>query len=111
MSGGRALVAAALVCGLTGCAAGLPQPTSLHVAAAQTEDPSATLEDLSRGRTLYASKCSGCHALRDPSSLNTDGWRHELDEMQSKQGVHLAPQESKDILRYLDATTRVANNH
>jgi mono/diheme cytochrome c family protein len=110
MSDWRLRSAATLVFGVIACSAGLPQPTPVHVAAAQAEDPSATLEDLSRGRTLYASKCSGCHALRDPSSLSTDGWRHELDEMQTKQGVHLAPQESKDILRYLDATTRVANN-
>ena len=94
---------------LSACAAGLPEPTAAHVAAAQTEDPSVTLEDLSRGRSLYTSKCSGCHALRDPVSLTTEEWRHEVHEMQTKQGVRLAPQEYKDILRYLDATTRVAN--
>ena len=107
---GRRMPLSTLAAVLVACSAGLPQPTPVHVAAAQAQDPSATLEDLSRGRTLYASKCGGCHALRDPISLSTEDWRHELDEMQTKQGVRLAPQESKDILRYLDAATRVANN-
>jgi mono/diheme cytochrome c family protein len=111
MIGPRAKVAALFAVALAAaCSAGLPQPTPIHLAAAKAEDPSATLEDLSRGRSLYASKCSGCHALRDPVSLAPDDWRHELDEMQEKQGVRLAPQESRDILRYLDATTRVANS-
>lgn len=105
----RLALALAFSVSLLACAAGLPEPTPVHVTAAKAQDPSATLEDLSRGRSLYASKCSGCHALRDPVSLTTEGWRHELEEMQTKQGVRLAPQESKDILRYLDATTRVAN--
>jgi mono/diheme cytochrome c family protein len=102
----RALAFAAL----TACAAGLPEPTEAHVSAAKAEDPSATLEDLSRGRASYTAKCGGCHALRDPVSLSPSEWRHEVDEMQTKQGVRLTPQETKDILRYLDAATRVANN-
>lgn len=109
MSGVRAGLAFGIGVALAACSAGLPQPTSVHVAAAKEQDPSATLEDLARGRSVYASKCAGCHALRDPASLSTEAWRHELDEMQTKQGVRLAPQETRDILRYLDATTRVAN--
>jgi cytochrome c5 len=94
---------------LAACAPGLPRPTQAHVAAAQERDPTATLADLERGRSTYAAKCGGCHALRDPVSLNSDAWHHEVDQMQTKQGVRLAPQETRDILRYLDATTRVAN--
>src|SRR5262245_42409070 len=103
MKGERSLLAVALSLTLWACTSGLPEPSAAHVAAAQKEEPSATLDDLSRGRTLYAAKCSGCHALRDPVSLNTEQWRHEVDEMQTKQGVRLTPQETKDILRYLDA--------
>lgn len=110
MSGRRQFVAVVMAVALAACSAGLPQPTTVHVAAAKEQDPAATLDDLARGRTLYASKCGGCHALRDPVSLTTDAWRLELDDMQVKQGVRLAPEESRDILRYLDAATRVANN-
>lgn len=107
----RILAVALLAIGvaLAACAPGLPRPTEVHVAAAREQDPSATLADLERGRSTYAAKCVGCHALRDPVSLNTEAWRHEVDEMQTKQGVRLSPQEKSDILRYLDATTRVAN--
>lgn len=94
---------------LAACAASLPKPTEVHVAAAREQEPSSTLADLERGRSTYAAKCAGCHALRDPVGLDSDAWRHEVDEMQTKQGVRLTPEEKRDILRYLDATTRVAN--
>jgi cytochrome c5 len=88
---------------LVACAPGLPQPTAAHLAVAQRTEPTATLEDLARGRASYAAKCGNCHALREPHSLAAGDWQRVVDEMREKQSVHLTPQENRDIVRYLDA--------
>jgi hypothetical protein len=78
------------------------------VSVARLSDPSVSLADLSRGRTLYVERCGSCHALRDPASLPPPEWKHELDEMETKQGVRLEAADSRDILRYLSAVSDVA---
>lgn len=93
---------------LVACSAGLPQPNDRHLSIAKQSEPNATLADLSRGRALYAQKCGGCHALRAPQSVPPDQWRHEIEEMQTKQGVHLKNQEVDDINRYLAAVSASA---
>jgi len=87
------------------CGAGLPHPSSQHLSVAQKSEPQVSLGDLDRGRSLYVAKCGSCHALRDPKSLAPPQWQHEIDEMESKQGVHLKPAESHDIFRYLAAVS------
>ena len=105
---GRVLVrahwAALLVAAGVACAPALPEPTSAHVALAQRSEPSASLEDLQRGRTLYLRRCGTCHALRDPSAYNADEWRAQVERMEKVHKVHLSAEEEGDILRYLAAT-------
>ena len=84
-------------------AGGLPQPTAQHLDLARATEPQVTLEDLSRGRTLYGARCGSCHALRDPSVAPKKGWQHEIDDMREHHGVQLTSAESRDIRRYLDA--------
>lgn len=90
---------------LAACGAGLPQPNDQHLAFARQSEPNTTLADLSRGRSLYTQKCGGCHALRAPESVPAKEWRHEIEEMQIKQGVRLNGQEVEDINRYLAAVS------
>lgn len=108
MSGVRARWTLLVALSLLACGPGLPEPTAAHLALAQQRDPSTTLADLSRGRASYVAKCGGCHALREPASQSPSDWPRVVAEMQEKQGVRLTPQENHDILRYLDATTRLA---
>ena len=90
---------------LAACSAGLPHPNNQHLTAARQSEPNVSLADLDRGRSLYVQKCGSCHALRDPSSLPPEQWRHEIDEMESKQGVRLKSDEQQDIYRYLAAVS------
>jgi hypothetical protein len=90
---------------LAACSAGLPHPNNQHLSVARQSKPNVSLADLDRGRSLYVQKCGSCHALRDPQSLPPDQWRHEIDEMESKQGVRLKGAESEDIYRYLAAVS------
>ncbi|MFZ5894483.1 MAG: hypothetical protein ACOY0T_25700 [Myxococcota bacterium] len=92
------------------CGGGLPKPNDQHLTVARQSEPAVSLADLDRGRTLYASKCGKCHALREPGSLQPADWRHEIEEMETKQGVRLSNGESQDIYRYLAAVS-MASRH
>jgi mono/diheme cytochrome c family protein len=93
-----------LVAAAFACTPALPEPTSAHVALAQRTEPSASLEDLQRGRTLYLRRCGTCHALRDPNAYDGDEWRAQIERMEKVHSVHLTTEEEADILRYLTTT-------
>lgn len=90
-----------------GCAAALPEPTAAHLARARESEPQLTLDDLTRGRSVYAGKCSGCHALIQPDAVTASSWPSQVDEMQAKQGVKLTPGEERDLVRYLVVSSEV----
>lgn len=108
MRGVKTLV---FVLGLAGCSSGLPQPSQEHVAALRTSDPNVDLAALERGRTLYVERCANCHTLRDPTSLPAHAWPAEVEKMRRDHGVMLEPDESRDIIRYLSATSTVSRSH
>ena len=75
-----ALAAFGLALG-AGCAAALPRPSAETAARAQGRWPDSTLEQLEQGRDVFASRCSGCHALPLPDSKSEAEWKKVLDEM------------------------------
>jgi mono/diheme cytochrome c family protein len=91
-----------------GCTPALPEPTSADVVVAQREEPSASLEDLRRGRTLYLQRCGGCHTLRAPSEFKADEWQGQVRRMETAHGVRLSEPEESDILRYLRVASTAA---
>jgi mono/diheme cytochrome c family protein len=101
----RAFVAAVT---LLGCGGALPEPSSADVALARGDDPSITLEDLQRGRAVYARRCGNCHALRSPAERPPSEWPAEVTRMQRAHGVHLTQEEEHDILSYLRAASASA---
>lgn len=97
------LTSALLFC----CAASLPSPNPTHLSAARAQDPSATSEDLSRGRSLYVAKCGSCHTLIHPVRFAAERWGQEVQEMQANQGVKLDAFEVRAIVLYLGAVSSV----
>ena len=89
------------------CAATLPEPTAAHLAHARQSEPELMLADLTRGRSVYAGKCSGCHALIQPDAVAPSSWPSQVDAMQEKQGVKLTPAEERDLVRYLVVSSEV----
>ena len=82
MSVPRLIALAAL--GLTlgaGCAAALPRPSAATAARAQGRWPDSSLAQLEQGRSVFAQRCSGCHALPLPDSHTEAEWKKVLDEM------------------------------
>ena len=102
----RAGVTAALLA--AGCVSAFPRPGTAEVAALHGTDPGARLEDLERGRSLYLSKCGGCHLLIEPAKHAPDAWPAKVQRMQSEGKVHLAAGELRDIERYLAGVSAVS---
>jgi mono/diheme cytochrome c family protein len=88
---------------LAGCGAALPEPTATHVARLRVNDPSVSLGDLERGRSLYVARCAGCHTLKEPRRFSAEAWVTALEKMEAQEGVKLEASESRDIQRYLVA--------
>lgn len=86
------------------CTSAVPQVTPPDLARAQERDPSVSEADLQRGRTLYLSRCTGCHAPFSPASRDLDAWRHDVAEMRTLAGLD-ADQE-RLILVYLETFAR-----
>jgi len=95
----------ALVALVTACGSPFPHPSSADVASLKATDPSAHLEDLERGRTLYMGKCGSCHMLHPPATIAPEAWRGKVMRMQTEGHVHLQDDELRDIVRYVRAAS------
>lgn len=87
--------------GVAACSAGLPQPTAADASRAKARWPSASLEELDRGRDLYVRKCAGCHALKSPGEIEPGRWEKEVAEMRQDHEVELSDAEASAIVQYL----------
>ena len=90
---------------LIACASGLREPTAADVELLRSRYADASLAQLSRGRSLYAARCAGCHVLESPGSLAPETWRGEVREMREQRGVVLDGTEAEAIVRYLEAVS------
>lgn len=98
----RRLLLGLLLSGLTACGGSpIPRPTEADAARGGARFPGLTLTELTRGRTLYVSRCGSCHALKPPAELNAAQWEQEVGEMREKNGVKLSDAEAQAIVRYL----------
>jgi mono/diheme cytochrome c family protein len=85
---------------LLSCASLTPAaPTEADARRAATQWPGVTIAQLQEGRSLYLSRCSGCHQPLDPSQIRPDDWPHKVAEMRDR--AHLKPDEESLIVRYL----------
>ncbi|HEX5002037.1 MAG TPA: cytochrome c [Bacteroidia bacterium] len=82
-----------ILIGLTGCA------TSLYVPTQEMASNDATLEQLTEGRALYASKCGNCHKLHRPAEYDAERWTRNLNKMQKR--AKITEEEKGLIYQYL----------
>jgi cytochrome c5 len=83
----------------SGCAA----PLVPHVQPADVERlagryPDVSLAQLRRGRALYLSRCTTCHALIQPAAYSAAEWPKHVSEMSER--AHLGNDEQL-VVRYL----------
>lgn len=93
---------------LAGCSSAFPPPGAAEVGAAKLRDPEAREQDLVHGRDVYLGKCGGCHLLIEPGKFASEAWPGKVLRMQQERRVHLAPDEARDLVRYLVGASAVA---
>jgi len=69
---------------VAGCAPALPPATSQDVDRVRTDRPWVTLEDLQRGRELFAQRCGACHAVPDLDAHPASEWPRLVRWMQGR---------------------------
>ena len=73
-------LAAAVACG----ASAAPEPRMADVALLEDRFPGTTLAELEKGRSIYLSRCTSCHAPVAPDSIPVERWPHEVSEMSER---------------------------
>ena len=58
-----------------------------------------SVENLKKGRELYANHCASCHQLYLPNKYEPKVWAHNLDEMQER--AKITDDQKKMIYDYL----------
>ncbi|HEX4341361.1 MAG TPA: hypothetical protein VH062_35880 [Polyangiaceae bacterium] len=66
--------------------------------------PGTTMNDLSRGHDVFASRCSSCHSLPSPAAKTPDEWSGVLDEMANR--AKLSTDDRELVNRYLSAASQ-----
>ena len=91
----------ALLLGVVACGASVtPVPVQADLARIENRYPGTTLAELEKGRSVYLSRCTSCHAPVAPGSIPAERWPREVSEMSER--ARLGEDESL-VVRYLVA--------
>ncbi|MCA9630800.1 MAG: hypothetical protein KC766_24190 [Myxococcales bacterium] len=103
----RLLYFSLLLASLAACVGQVPEPTTQHVARAQSRWPGTTQARLTEGRELFVERCSGCHSLPIPAEHKAAEWPDVMKRM--KPFVRMTPEQLTSVERYLIVASEVAN--
>jgi len=92
-------LAAVLVVAACSGSGAVPRPDAAMAAASGVG-----LEELTRGRQVYVTSCSGCHRLYRIDEFDRVGWESAVRDMAPK--AKLAPAGRDELLGYLRAAAR-----
>jgi len=86
-------------------------PTEKELTVAKKTWPSATLAELTEGRSIYKNQCKECHKNFTITKFSEKKWKHEIDDMSPKAKLTADQKEklSKYILSYREANAPVAS--
>jgi hypothetical protein len=60
-------------------------PSQADVPIAQTHWQTASLDELNKGYSIYADKCTNCHDMKNPKDFSADDWtNHYMPSMGKK---------------------------
>lgn len=89
--------------GVAACATAVVHPSARDASWASEKWPGTTVDDLEHGRTVFVSRCAGCHNLPRPDAKTADEWASVVGEMAA--GARLSAADQDLVLRYLSATS------
>lgn len=64
-----------------------------------------TLQQLQSGKDIYATKCTGCHAMKSITQRSETEWKGAIASMAPK--AKLTPEETLNLTRYLLAARQL----
>ena len=73
-----------IAAGLASCKNQGTDTSSLYIPTPSDVTPTATLEELTQGRSLYIDNCERCHGLYTPESFNSTNWKSIMNQMAPK---------------------------
>jgi mono/diheme cytochrome c family protein len=97
----RTLIAAGFAA--VACSPAVVHPDARDASWASGKWPGTTVDDLEQGRTVFVSRCAGCHNLPLPDSKSPDEWATVVGDMAT--GARLSAADQDLVLRYLSATS------
>ncbi|MEO6301563.1 MAG: hypothetical protein ABIP51_00195 [Bacteroidia bacterium] len=59
-------------------------PTESQLTVLKTKEPNATMEDLTKGHTIFYGACTNCHGAKDVAGYEQDKLQKVIDRMASK---------------------------
>lgn len=84
---------------LVGCSAPFFIPTEQDIALASVNGKDTTLDELTKGRTVYVNNCGKCHALFKPTGFSEEKWKKIVPVMALKAKITEA--EGDQVLKYM----------
>lgn len=103
----RLLCISLFLASLAACVGQVSEPTTQHVARAQSRWPGTNQAELSEGRSLFVERCSGCHTLPIPAEHKAAEWPDVMKRMTPF--VRMTPEQLQSVERYLIVASEVAN--
>ncbi len=71
----------------------------LYTPTATDVTPTATLEELNQGRSLYMNNCGNCHGLYSPDNFSPSDWKIILKDMVPRTGM--SGQQAELVAKYI----------
>jgi len=75
-------------------------PTQVDVPLAQAHWQNTTLDELTKGYNIYASKCTQCHDMKNPKDFSVDDWNDNYMPSMGKK-AQLNDTEYQLVLHYI----------
>jgi mono/diheme cytochrome c family protein len=95
----RALLLLIAAAGAACAGVELPRPSPADALHAANRWPGTSQRDLEEGRSLYLSRCTGCHRAIGPERFPEEAWRGHIEEMRER--ARLASTDVDLLHRYL----------
>ncbi len=79
----------------------VPRLSASQLAWATAKWPTVNAEALEHGRTLYVSRCGGCHVAPDPAEIVAKRDEGTFQEMADR--AHLTAEEQEQLMHFVEA--------
>jgi len=100
----KAHIVLSIICFIVVCCSGTKSasltPAQPDLAIAQAHWPGTTMDQLNQGYTLFSTKCTQCHGMKNPKDYSADDWTDNYMPDMGKR-AHLGQGDYDLVLHYI----------